>query len=389
MYQYVKSLFSAGAAANVATAGRDRVGVPTAVGGPTSEAADRIERLQRWSRSHSAWRQDIYQQLGSHWRAKKGWGEAIKIILKQAERRQPRSPATRILAEWDERVRGAGVNFADVIAGFVPPLEQVILACAPNEKGLDLAVQTIQDALDAKAFRSTVLLYPLILVTVFVITETAMGYFVLPGAMALSGKTPVWGALLVKASQLCWAPLIPLAIYIIGVRLLRDVWVGDRRWWADNHLWPFKSWRLDESEKFLLAWAALWDTETMAELSIANRIGTYGSAWLAARVSPVALHLASGKSLGTSLYLAGDFPTPEIIDSILSFERHPADLARNMRVVAETMRKRRKMSDSRFYTFCGYGIMFLTMLLNLGVAIAVLSQLDLQEIMDGLRQGLG
>jgi hypothetical protein len=331
---------------------------------------------------------DVYQQLSAHWRAKKSWGVALQLVAAQAVRVHPGSKGSRVLTWWDELVRQNAVDFADAVDGFVPPLERVILACAPGDKGLALVIRFIEDDMDKAGMRAKATIYPAVLLVFFIVSQMFMGYHVLPGLLHMVGHAPAWGTALVWASRLCWLPLVPVVGIAVWANVTRYSWTGPRRWWCDAHLPPWKTWRMDEVERFLLAWAALWDTGKLSELEIARRICEFGTPWLAERLGMMIPHLAGGKSLGEAAWLAGDFPTPELIASILSFEAMPKDMAGNMRIAAETLRRRRVVTSTQFYTIFGMGFMLVVILAALGSSLIVITQLNLPSLMDALQNNL-
>jgi hypothetical protein len=171
-------------------------------------------------------------------------------------------------------------------------------------------------------------------------------------------------------------PVVLLIVFIAWARSLKDRWVGPRRDYFDRKRWPFTAWRAIQEERFLIAWAALFETRILSEIKIMERISEYGGVWLSSKVAPALPKLRAGKSFGVSVAGIEGFLDDDVVDSIQP---------KNMRLLSQRLRMQRGLRDDKFYKFLGMGVLMSVISINLLIMIGVFSQLDMGQILRAIQ----
>ena len=343
--------------------------------------ADDTEALRRKVRSSDRWRLKLYRKLAAGYRAGTSFIQTLLQLAARAQRQRPKAALTRGLLHWAERIEYEGALLPDVLQGWVPPIEQMIIASmadqAAADRGPDRAAWFLAKKIAMASTTKAALVYPLILVTGLFVMVFVLGTKVLPSVFtmqAAQGAHPP--TYLIFLAQYAWCAFIPLAAAVIGVRRSLPLWTGERRSWWDLHVWPWTHYRRNEGHAFLFAFSALWGSG-ITDLAALNAICTDAPPWRRERIAAIAYWLADGHSLADSMGLAGHgFPDPDIIEDIADLKVDPAEMAAQLAQIAEDAAKDQEDSYRMVMMFLGIGIMAVSILSAVAIAVALVGAFD-------------
>jgi type II secretory pathway component PulF len=337
--------------------------------------------LRRKVQASDRWRLKLYRKLAAGYRAGTGFSQTILQLAERAQRRRPQAALTRALVHWAERIEYEGALLPDVLQGWVQPIEQMIIASMADQSAADRGPERAAWFLAKKIAQASTtkasLVYPMILVTGLFVMVFVLGTKVLPSVFAMQtaqgGHPPTY---LVFLAQYAWCAFVPLALAVIGVRHSLPLWTGERRTWWDLHIWPWIHWRRTEGHAFLFAFSALWGSG-LTDLAALHALCADAPPWRRERIAAIATWLGEGHGLAEAMDLAGHgFPDPEIIEDIAGLKVDPAEMAAQLAQIAEDAAKDQEESYRMVMMFLGIGIMALSILSAVAIAVALVGAFD-------------
>lgn len=357
---------------------------------PTVFFGSTDDRLRGKVRSADRWRLKLYRKLAAGYRAGTSFVQTILQLAGRAQRQRPNAALTRVLHHWAERIEYEGALLPDVIKGWVPPIEQMIISSMASnaDRGPDRAAWFLAKKIGMAGTAKAALVYPMILVSGLFVMVFVLGTKVLPSVFTMQAAQgahpPVF---LIFLAQYAWGAFIPIAAAVVALRRSLPLWTGERRGWWDRHIWPWTHYRRNEGHAFLFAFSALWGSG-ITDLAALQALCTDAPPWRRERIAAIATWLADGHSLAESMELAGHgFPDPDIIEDIADLKVDPAEMATQIAQIAEDAAKEQEENYRLIMMFLGIGIMALSILSAIAIAAALISAFDFTGTADLMNGG--
>ncbi|PKU21394.1 type II secretion system F family protein [Telmatospirillum siberiense] len=349
--------------------------VRTLFGDETAALKRRIKRDHRW-------RLNFYRTLAARYRTNQSFLHTVRRLAERGGNRHPRAPTTRILSSWALRLEQEGELLHEVLAGWVPPDEQLIVAASQDDTGVDRAAWLVEKKLNLSSTARTALLYPALLVCGLFAMLFIIGTKVLPIIISIQtaeGKAPP--LLLAAVATQAWLFPFPLIAAYLAIRLSLPRWIGDRRVWLDLHMWPWTQWRRRQGVTFLLAYSAMWGSG-MTDVVALNAIAKGAAPWLRQRVQAIAYWVGEGRPLGEAMDQAGfGFPDPDTIEDIGDLDTTPDQMADHLGLLAEETSKAIEEEMRTITMILGLGTMGATALAVAMIGLSMAGMFDFSASM--------
>lgn len=328
------------------------------------------------------WRLAMYRKLASNYRAKVSFAQTLTTRAKTLEKRDPSGTYTRIVRHWADRAGRAGIELHDVLAGWVPPLEQQILTGSEDEQGLDAAIWFLQKQLAGSKAAKAAMMYPLFLVLVLFASLFVIGSVILPRIYQATQNTEDH-TLVLAFFRYAWVVAIPL--FGGGALIIStfSTWTGDTRTWFDLHMWPYTVWRRRQGQAFLFAYSSLLKRKN--EVQALNDLTANARPWHRQRISAIAYHITEGLSFGAAGMEAGHgFPDPELLDTLEDMKADQKDMADILRTFAEESKIEEDDRQNAAVMLLSQGVMALVIVCIAIIAAVLINSFDISGVSDAL-----
>lgn len=258
-----------------------------------------------------------------------GRGYDVKVALVgMYERFEKKKDPRRVI--WREWVKGlnAGRKFSDLVADYVPPAERLAISAGETTgemaRGFEMARYIATAAHKIRGVVVESLMYPTVLVGIFIILLYFVAYKLLPAMLNISPveKWPMVAYALYLTANFVkdWGwlvfPLCFAAVVAVALRLPKGT--GGFRHWLDRKLPPWTIYRRVQGANMLVTLAALSAAGNPVDESV-RRMRKIASPWLTHHLDRFQRGVASGKrpadAMDTQLF------DDEVMGELIDYDR--------------------------------------------------------------------
>ncbi len=341
-------------------------------------AADR-----RWVLRHPKWRLRLYTALAARYRMSRPMLETVRRMADRKAATAPKSREAMILRRWAGQMEHEGDTIDILLKEWVPTEELLIIAAAPDDKGLDRAAALLERTLSRRSMASAALFYPGLLLVMLFGMLWVVGHFVMPNVLSMQARQGVPPSFMLSfLAGHAWLAPLPFAVIVVAVRWSLPLACGPWRVWLDHHIWPWTQYRRVQGGAFLLGYAAMWGGGR-TELETLTALGEARNPWLKERVDAIARWVEDGLSLGEAMASSGHgFPSPDTIDDISDIESTPDDMARHLEAMVDRDTKELQQQFLQMSTVMGVAVMLIVGIALLFIIYSIVSAFNLSAFMD-------
>lgn len=227
-----------------------------------------------------------------------------------------------------------GFSLDTALQDLIPVEEQMLIRggylSGKLPESLQLCVEIIEARQSIVGALIAAIAYPLVLLTVFIVTLVIMSIHVMPALSTISNPDS-WvgaGAILYQISSTIASPwgVICLALLIILLLVILaslSLWTGKTRLWVEN-IPPWSIYRLVIGTLWLFSVATLLKADIKLSFILDDMLATKLSPWLRERVEAIRRQYSMGKNLGQVLADTGlQFPDAEMVDDLVIYANLP------------------------------------------------------------------